>query len=203
MPFNAANPSDTEKIRRLGIVIRPNWVALQEGSQNDPNPNKLKYWAVNLFSRDAIPPEAAGADAPQVDDGIALYAKKDSHSGLPELFFRAQNSTVVQLSKYPPNIAPAAKPTNGETFLSGGLLMKYALTDTIGSNGVQAFTWQGVGANQLGLTDFPTACLCLNVTPVTTNSGGNTWRVSAVSASGFTIRNGNFSSPYYVFAVGN
>ena len=202
MPFNQANPADNEKIRRLGIVIRPNWKAIEEGSENDANPNKLKYWALNLFERDNIP-AAPGADAPQVDEGIALYSKTDSDSGLPELFFRAEDSTVVQLSKYPPNIAPAAKPTNGETFLSGGLLMKYALTDAIGSNATQAFTWQGTGANQLGLTDFPNNCFCVIVTPNTTNTGGNAWKVSAVTTSGFTIINGNFNSPYFVYAIGN
>lgn len=202
MPFNQANPSDSEKIRRLGIVIRPNWEAIEEGSQSDANPNKLKYWALNLFSRDDIL-AAPGNDAPQVDDGIGLYSKRDADSGLPELFFTAEDSTVVQLSKYPPNISPAAKPTNGETFLSGGLLMKYALTDSISSSVNQAFLWAGTGANELGLTDFPNNCFCVIVTPNTTNTGGNAWKVSNVSTSGFTIRNGNFAAPYYVYAIGN
>lgn len=204
MTFSAANPTDNEKIRRLGIVIRPNWKAIEEGSESDANPNKLKYWSVNLFERNNIP-SAPGNDAPQVDEGIALFSKTDSDSTRPELFYTTEDSTVVQLTKYTPNIAPVAKPTNGETFLSGGLLMKYALTDAITTASVaQVFSWQGTGANQLGLTNFPNNCYAVLLTPIlSTGTTGPTFKLTAVSTSSFTVISSSANVRYYVYAIGN
>ncbi len=200
MPFNQANPSDSEKIRRLGIVIRPNWKAIEEGSENDANPNKLKYWAINLYSRDDIP-SAPGNDAPQVDDGIAWYAKTDADSGLPEIFIRHEDSTVTQMSKYPANIAPIGRTSNGETFLAGGLLLKYADLGSV-TSGTYSYLWEGTGSSlELGLTDFPNNCFQV-VLGRYSSSSGNAGYVSNVTTSGFDLTSGN-NSGHYVIAIGN
>jgi len=207
MPFNQANPTDNEKIRRLGIVIRPNWKALEEGSQDDANPNKLKFWGINYYARDDIP-AAPGNDAPQVDDGIVVYAKTDSDTGFPELFTRHEDSTVTQVTKGPANIAPAMRTDNGETSLYGGLLMKYALVDTGGTgSGDTAYTWQGTASStELGLTDFPNNCFNVQITGYYVPGGtvSDDSFIIAYSTSGFTIRkSGSSPDKYFVVAIGN
>jgi hypothetical protein len=202
MPFNKANPSDTSKIRNLGINIRPNWKAIEEGSQDDANPNKLKYWAVNLFSRDDIP-DAPGADAPQVDDGLAVFAKTDTDTDLPEMFIRHEDSSITQMTKGPANIAPSGYADNGETFLPGGLILKYALLPVQASNALVTFTWAGTGANQLGLSSFPTNCFNIQMTIFSTGSNGFVPRIGAYTKDDFELRGSNMAAQYFITAIGN
>lgn len=194
MPFNAADPANSEKIRRLGIVIRPNWKAIEEASQDDANPNKLKYWAINYFSRDDIG-AAPGADAPQVDDGIAVYSKDDSDTGFPELFTRHEDSTVTQITKGPANIAPIGFTSNGETSIYGGLLLKYGVTATLSGNSTTTQTFTSVG-----LTAFPNNIFTVIVNPIASDA---TFNVKAITTTSFGIENSSGSRAYNWIAIGN
>lgn len=202
MPYNKENPANTEKIRNLGAVLRPNFKALEEGSETDPDSQKLKYWSLNLYSRDDIP-SAPGSDAAQVTDAFVLFSKDGADSNKPELFGRYESGEIVQISNFPPNIAPATFPNNGETFLSGGLLMKYALSDQLGSSSTVTLTWAGTGANELGLTSFPNECFNVQVTPFSSNSGSNVPRITAVTKDDFTFVTSNITNgQYFITAIG-
>ena len=48
MVFEPANPTDTEELRRLGTVIRPNWVAIQQGEAT------FKPYSINFDNRTAL-----------------------------------------------------------------------------------------------------------------------------------------------------
>lgn len=192
MPFNAANPADSERIRRLGTVIRPNWVAIEEGSNGDTdnsNPSlsqKLKLWSVNYFSRDDIP-SAPGNDAPNVDNAIVMYSKTDSDTDQPEAFFRYEDASIAQLTKGPPNIAPSGFANNGETSIFGGLIIKYAFTDVVPTAN-PTYTWQGAGPLGLGLSDFPNEIFNIQVTRLEDTTAGLTVHVRSISTTGFLLR---------------
>lgn len=195
MPFNAANPADNEKIRRLGIVIRPNWEAIEEGSQDDANPNKLKYWSLNLFSRDDIP-SAPGDDAQDVEDGIAIFSKTDSDTGQPEIFTTHEDATVTQLTKGPANIAPIGFANNGETSIYGGLLLKYGVSSVAGnSSATITFT-------DVGLTAFPNSIFNIQATPIDSVTNPS-FAVNTPTTTSFVIKNSSGARQYYWMAIGN
>lgn len=150
MPFDQQDPSDSEKIRDLGAVIRPNWKAIEEGSDGEAQADKLKLWSVNFFSRDDIaPPPVDGNDASELTNGIVMYSKTDSDTDLPEFFVRHEDATVSQLTKGPANISPSGFAKFGETSLFGGLILKFGrVTLPLGVATTITFT-------DYGLTDFP------------------------------------------------
>ena len=76
MAFDKTQPTDTTKIRNLGVVIRPNWVAIEEADST------FRPYALNLQNRT---PLGVSNDPASIADTYILY-EKDDGSGNPELF---------------------------------------------------------------------------------------------------------------------
>jgi hypothetical protein len=74
--FDKTQPTDTTKIRNLGVVIRPNWVAIEQGDDT------FRPLAENLQNRT---PSALPPDPTLLADTSKLYCKEDG-SGVAELF---------------------------------------------------------------------------------------------------------------------
>ena len=84
MVWDNTKPTNLEKIRNLGIVIRPNWVAIEQASNGDSDADKLRIWAVNLYDRNNA--VVTGADTPtRMDDAGQVYCRNDGAEN--ELFF--------------------------------------------------------------------------------------------------------------------
>jgi len=88
MAFDKAEPQDTTKIRNLGIVIRPNWVAIEQGEDT------FRPLSVNLQNRT---PDAVANDPGTLADTSKVYVKDDG-DGVPEAFIKDGSGNITQVS---------------------------------------------------------------------------------------------------------
>lgn len=89
MAFDKTQPTDTTKIRNLGVVIRPNWVAIESAEST------FRPYALNLQNRT---PLAVSNDPAAIADTSILYVKDDA-LGNPETFAIDGSSNIVQLTQ--------------------------------------------------------------------------------------------------------
>lgn len=126
MAFDTTQPTDTTKLRLVGNVIRPNWVAIQDGEST------FKPIAINLNNRTVSGPTN---DPTAIANTFIVYSKEDA-GGNPELYGINESSQVTQLTKGIPTIT-----NQGHTFLAGGLILSWANgtfsnNDTITPSGI-------------------------------------------------------------------
>lgn len=115
MAWDNTKPTNTEKIRNLGTVIRANWEAIEE-NDTGVKATSLNQWAVHLVDRSTI----GGSNTPTAiaDVGI-LYCR--TISGANQLFFENENGAETQLTfATAPSIG-----ANGYTVLPGGVTLQW------------------------------------------------------------------------------
>lgn len=127
--------------------------------------------------------QLAGDPTTAVDE-LAMYAK--DLAGAETLYLRKEsNGTVVQMSGRDPVVA-----ASGETFLPGGLLMKWGQIGAASNGVAQNFP-----------TAFPTACysvvVCANVSGTLPSVG-----VNGFTTAGFTFRTSGGAIPITYVAIG-
>ncbi len=88
MSWDASQPTDTTKIRNLGVVIRPNWSAIERG---DPS---LKPWAINLTNRTQL---TISDDPDIIEDSYIVYSKEET-DGVAQLWGVDFNNNKTQLT---------------------------------------------------------------------------------------------------------
>lgn len=88
MTFDVTQPTDTTKIRNLGVVIRPNWVAIEQADSS------FQPYAINLTDRDAA---ALASNPTAIGTAYIPFCKQDS-GGDPEFFGIDASSNVIQFS---------------------------------------------------------------------------------------------------------
>lgn len=89
MEFDKRQPTDTTKIRNLGVVIRPNWVAIEEGDDT------FRPLSINLQNRT---PSAVSNDPTTLADTSKFYCKDDG-SGTAEVFNRDAAGNIIQITE--------------------------------------------------------------------------------------------------------
>ncbi len=89
MPWDATQPADVTKIRNLGVVIRPNWQAIQTGDAT------FRVQSFNLLDRTV----AALPNNPVAIADTAITYCKQSAAGNSELYMIDENSNVIQMSE--------------------------------------------------------------------------------------------------------
>lgn len=95
MVWDPSQPEDTTKIRNLGIVIRPNWQAIEQAEAS------FLPIAINLNNRNILPPNN---DPTPIDDAnnlrqpYIIYSKEDGN-GNPELYGRDPSGVISQFSQ--------------------------------------------------------------------------------------------------------
>lgn len=87
--FDKSQPTDTTKIRLLGEVIRPNWVAIEEGD------NSFRPLSLNLQNRTS---SAVSNDPTLLVDTSKFYVKNDG-AGNPEAFVIDTMGRITQLTQ--------------------------------------------------------------------------------------------------------
>ena len=112
MAFDVTEPTDNTKIRDLGVVIRPNWVAINTADSS------FQPQALNLTDRDSVAPPIA-SDPTALAAGYTLFCKQDS-GGDPQLFGIDTNSNILQFTGIAPLLA-----SDGYVFLPGNLLLQW------------------------------------------------------------------------------
>ncbi len=93
MAWNKALPTDAEKIRNLGIVIRPNWEAIEEGDDVGVG-SMLQMRSVQLDNRTGL---AANND-PITNAGTHYVYSKDDGGGVQEGFMKDSAGNVIQMT---------------------------------------------------------------------------------------------------------
>lgn len=162
MAWVITEPTDTTKIRNLGIVIRPNWVAIQNADST------FKPLGLNFNDRTVA---GAPVDPTAIADAYIMYCKTDT-AGNSELFGINETSGIIQFTRGVPTIG-----TSGSIFIPGGLIMKWGQVSMTGTS--QAFNFAG-GA-------FPTNALMVNASPFNSTAGNARWWVSTWGATTFTL----------------
>lgn len=89
MAFDKTQPTDTTKLRNLGVVIRPNWVAIEEADST------FRPYALNFQNRT---PLGVSNDPASIADTSIIYCKDDA-DGNPELFAEDASANIVQLTQ--------------------------------------------------------------------------------------------------------
>ncbi len=89
MAFDKAEPQDTTKIRNLGVVIRPNWVAIEQADDT------FRPIALNLQNRT---PDPSANDPGTLANTSKIYVKDDSAAN-PELFSKDGSGNIIQMSE--------------------------------------------------------------------------------------------------------
>lgn len=189
MAFDKTEPQDTTKIRNLGTVIRPNWVAIQEGEST------FLPWSINLANRTPIAPPD---DPAAIANAFLLYCKDDA-LGNAELFGINESSNVVQFTK-----GASSPGSSGTTFIPGGVILKWGQAS---ANGNTTITWAS-----LGLSNFPTACWMVFAQPqnagLPTSDGGYVYTANQTVAQfdALAVRRTTLASTAVTFkflAIGN
>lgn len=180
MAFDSTQPTNTTKIRNLGVVIRPNWVAIQEADSS------FLPYAVNLVDRTnaSISPE----DPATIAKSGITYSKQDSNGDTQVFCINstdAGGSQIYQLSgnRY-------TETTNSGT--AGGTLYGVSFYTTEGERIVR---YSGLTASHSGnyTVIFPSSYPWENFTTLysisaTSGVGGVSGiSVGGVSTAGFTI----------------
>lgn len=161
MAFDNTQPTNTTKLRNLGVVIRPNWLAIETADAT------FLPQAINLANRT---PLGVPTDPAAIANSYILYCKQDG-AGNPQLYGIDTASNILQFTSGLPT-----KATTGTTFLPGGVIMKWG-----------QFTFTGTTTTQNFVTPFPTSALCVVGTPFNTAAGASNWRVSTWNANGVTF----------------
>lgn len=89
MAWDKTQPTNTTKIRNLGVVITPNWDAIETAD------NTFQPQALNLTDRDAA---GLASNPTAISTAYIPFCKKDA-SGKPELFGIDFSSKVIQFSE--------------------------------------------------------------------------------------------------------
>ena len=105
--FDKTEPTDTTKLRNLGKVIRPNWVAIEEGDST------FKPQALNLADRNAA---GLAPNPTAIADTVILYSKQDG-AGKPQLYSIDPDSNIFDFTGN-----KVTEGVNGGT--AGGTLIK-------------------------------------------------------------------------------
>jgi len=93
MAWDKTKPTDAEKIRNLGIVIRPNWEAIEEGDDVGVA-NMLEMRSVQLDNRTGL---AANND-PTTNAGTHYVYSKEDGGGDQEGFMKDSAGNVIQMT---------------------------------------------------------------------------------------------------------
>jgi len=88
MAWDATQPTDSTKIRNLGVVIRPNWVAIEQADTT------FRPQAMNFKDRTVA---GVSVNPTALADAFITYCKTDT-AGNSELFGIDEDSHVIQYS---------------------------------------------------------------------------------------------------------
>lgn len=155
MAWDPNLPADTTPVRLGPSYQRDNWKAIEEADDT------LLPYALNLLDRDSSTPPA-NSDPDYLEKAYKIYCKQDG-AGNPEFFGRnildsGATNNEVQLTYGAIARAVGGTSNNGETFLPGGISIKFGRATVIGTTNVTY--------SSLSLSDFKNACFLVVSTPI-------------------------------------
>ena len=191
MAWDDTLPANSTKIRNYPTVLTDNFQAIEQGGIT------LKHWQVNFIDRQQVPGAPPPAATPtSATDTMIMYSNEDALTNT-ELFVMNDLGTIIQMTQGSPNLPAGAFAGNGEMFLPGGILIKWASFTTTNGSTIE---WEGIGANQLNLTKFPNNCFNVQITSRNLSISSS---VNTVTKDSFVISFSPGTRDFYVFAIGN
>ena len=113
MAWDKTEPKDTTKLRNLGVVIRPNWEAIESAEAT------FKPVGLNLDNRTAL---VIANDPTAIADSVILYSKEDG-AGDPQGYAIDPDDSISHLTGIKAwvrfNGNPAVATINDSFFVSG------------------------------------------------------------------------------------
>lgn len=186
--WSATDPTDTEKIRLLGQVIRPNWNAIETADSS------FLPQAINFKNRT---PSIVPINPAAIADSLIAFSKDDA-SSVAQLFSINENSEIEQLTG---NLSSNTLNKGGGTYYTYkipgalGIILKFGQcnSNTYGSGGTEVEFAAG--------DHFPTNNLGVILSVSSTAS--ITYSADTLTTAGFQAYNSNGSLTSYFFAWGN
>jgi hypothetical protein len=124
MAWDTLQPTNTTKIRNLGVVIRPNWAAIQTADSTfTPD-------ALNFKNRT---PSVVPIDPAAIATAYIAYCKEDA-AGNPELFGISAASEIVQFTKAG-RLGVATQGVNALNFIMDSTSFTYGKNQMIVASG--------------------------------------------------------------------
>lgn len=189
MAFDKTQPTDTTKVRNLGTVIRPNWVAIEEGDSS------FRAYALNYQNRT---PLGVSNDPATIADTYILY-EKDDGAGNPELFGKDGSGNIMQMSEAG-RVGGSSTNFKINNMRFGSGTVDYGVNNIVSA----AIRWNSSGAalSSFGCSIVRTSTGLYTVTLATARSNTNYWpvacafdegnsrcaKVNILSTTQFTIR---------------
>jgi hypothetical protein len=164
-------PGNTEKIRNLGVVIRPNWEAIEEADLT------FKPHALNYNNRT---PLGVANDPAAIADTHILYCKDDG-SANPEMFSIDDTSVISQLTFRDRSLAQS-----GYVYLAPGFILQWGRATILAGTNTIAVTFPLA----FGATAYSVTCNPLGATAGDTTRGFGPVSITDV---GFTATSHNVS----------
>jgi len=174
MVWDKTKPQGSTKIRNLGVVITPNWEAIETADST------LLLQAINLADRDAL---GIASDPTAIADSVITFCKKDA-SGKPQGYAIDPDSLITKLTG---GSLTAANP--GKVVFPNGLII-------IWGTGAANTAW---AEKTFALTGFTNNCF--NITG-SANGSTNTVGFDLVSKTKYKVK-ASSASAYHYFAIGN
>jgi hypothetical protein len=182
MVFDKTQPTNTTKIRNLGVVIRPNWQAIEEADAT------FKPQAINFPNRTVL---GIAVDPPAIADTMVLYCKTNS-GGNTVMYAKDPASRISQITG---SVQPV-RAVNGYTWLPGGMMMQWGLAHANGSaNTAIGFPIAFSAAPYSITTNFYRTSGSTSMKPLDIVSG-------SVNINNFTVWNANGGHDFFFIAVG-
>lgn len=186
MPFDKTQPADSTKIRNLGVVIRPNWTAIEEAEPS------FKVFSMNFVDRSTLPAPTPVNPA-AIADVYQLFCKKDS-GGHPQLYVESPGGSVVKIST---SVIPVSA-QNGYSWLSGGLILQWGIHHANGTANTIIPFHTAFSGNAYNIQ-----------TTMTKSTGGSQFQVTVRNEAGhaptnaqFEVYNPNSGHDIYWTAIG-
>lgn len=165
MAFDKSEPADTTKIRNLGVVIRPNWDAIEVADST------FRPYAVNFQNRT---PLGASNDPATIADTSIIYVKDDG-AGNPELYSKDGSGNIIQMSEDGRMGGPSTN-VKMNNFRFGSATVDYSRNNVMGA----ALRWNSAGAtlSSFGCTMSKVGSGRYRVTLNTARANSNYWPVA-------------------------
>lgn len=177
MSWDASQPTDTTKIRNLGVVIRPNWAAIEQGDLS------LKPFAINLNNRTQL---TVADDPTIIEDSYIIYSKEDS-KGVAQLWGVDFQNNKTQLTT-----SDFQLEQNGFVLLPPSLSLQWGQGTLTGTTSTVEVTFpRPFGAIPFSIVNTLYGVTAVNGNPASDASRGFGVVGGTITTTGFTAQNFN------------
>jgi len=178
MTWDPTQPTDNTKIRNLGIVIRPNWEAIENADSS------FKPIGINFNNRT---PLIVSNDPTAISDSYILYSKEDS-DGSPQLFGIDENSVTSQFTSTDFDISSQ----NGHAVIPPGLLLEWGRQTVITPEGG---TFAVTFSKEFGAIPFSVVMTIYAQPESDASRGFGIQNIGTLTTTGFTAQSFNSEVP--------